>query len=352
MSQASKPVIFSGVQPTGKMHIGNYIGALSVWSELQAHYRSIFCIVDLHALTIPEAVPHDYLRAKVREYAALYVACGIDPERSVIFVQSHVGAHSELTWLLNCVTPVGWLERMTQYKAKSAQLESVSTALLDYPVLQAADILLYDTNLVPVGEDQKQHIELTRDIAQRFAHVYGPIFTIPEPHIRPTGARIMGLDDPAIKMSKSLAERRPGHAVGMVDDPDVISKTVRQAVTDTGREMTFESASPGVLNLLTIYEVLGHEPREAIEARFAGRGYSVLKEQLIELLVERLRPIRTKYRELMDDSRYLDALLEDGARQVRPVAEATLGRAQEAMGVGHLRTGHVTVPLTGRHAPR
>lgn len=328
----SEEVVFSGVQPTGRLHVGNYIGALSVWAELQERYRNIFCIVDLHALTIPEAVDPDRLRAKVREYAALYVASGIDPERSTIFVQSHVSAHSELTWLLNCITPVGWLERMTQYKVKSSHQETVGAGLLDYPVLQAADILLYDTDLVPVGDDQRQHIELTRDIAQRFAHLYEPVFTIPEPHIRESGARIMGLDDPTAKMSKSVAEQKAGHAIGLVDDPDAIDRAVRRAVTDPGREISFADSEPGVLNLLTIFQAMSGESREEVEARFEGGGYGDLKSELTELLVERLRPIRERYEELMEHPDELDRLLERGAAEARPVAEATLDRVREAMG--------------------
>ena len=208
--------VFSGVQPTGKLHLGNYIGTLSQWVENQTRYDNIFCIVDLHALTIPEAVRPALLREKIREVATLYLACGVDPEKSIVFVQSHIPAHAELTWILNCVTPVGWIERMTQYKSKAAQVESVSTGLLDYPVLQAADILLYRTDLVPVGEDQKQHVELAADIAHRFNRLFGEAFVIPQPLMRAEGARIMGLDDPMTKMSKSLGEIRKGHAIGLM----------------------------------------------------------------------------------------------------------------------------------------
>lgn len=327
-----KPVVFSGIQPTGKMHIGNYIGALSVWAENQSKYDNIFCIVDLHALTIPEAIKPEYLRRKVVEFAALYIACGIDPKQSAIFIQSHVPAHAELAWLLNCVTPLGWLERMTQYKSKSTHQESVGTGLLAYPVLQAADILLYNTNLVPVGEDQRQHVELTRDIAQRFAFLYGETFVTPELLIRRSGARIMGLDDPTVKMSKSLGEQRPEHSIGLVDEPDVIRRTVARAVTDTARETRFEHASAGVLNLLTIYEALSGETRPAIEARFADGGYGDLKRQLTELLVETLAPIRKRYQDLMTDPTELDIILRTGAAKVAPVAEATLTRVKRAMG--------------------
>src|SRR5438094_3353172 len=214
--------VFSGIQPTGKLHLGNYIGAISLWVATQAEHEAIFCIADLHALTIPEAARAAHLRAKVRETAAVLVACGIDPARAILFVQSHVPAHTQLAWLLSCVTPVGWLERMIQFKTRSAGLESVGTGLLAYPVLQAADILLYRADLVPVGEDQQQHIELTRDVARRFHTLFGQVFTLPEPMLQPSGARIMGLDDPSAKMSKSRGEPRPRHAIGLVAPPDVI----------------------------------------------------------------------------------------------------------------------------------
>jgi tryptophanyl-tRNA synthetase len=328
----NKSVIFSGIQPTGKPHIGNYIGALSLWVENQDKYDNIFCVVDLHALTNPEAVRPDYLRTKVREFAALYIACGIDPLRSAIFVQSHIPAHSELAWLLNCVTPVSWLERMTQYKVKAARQESVGTGLLDYPVLQAADILLYDTNLVPVGDDQRQHVELTRNIAQRFAALYTETFVLPKALIRDSGARIMGLDNPDDKMSKSLSELRAGHSIGVVDPPDVIRQAIARAVTDPGRETRFAHASPGVLNLLTIYRALSGENRADIEARFDGRGYGDLKRDLTDLVIEKMTPIRKRYHELMAESTELDKILQEGAARVAPVAETTLQRVKIAMG--------------------
>jgi tryptophanyl-tRNA synthetase len=330
----TKPVAFSGIQPTGKMHIGNYIGALSLWVENQDTYDNIFCVVDLHALSDPEAVRPDYLRAKVREFAALYLACGIDPERSVVFVQSHIPAHSELAWLLNCVTPVGWLERMTQYKVKAARRESVGMGLLDYPVLQAADILLYDTDLVPVGDDQRQHVELTRDIAQRFAALYTDTFVLPEALIRQSGARIMGLDSPDDKMSKSIGELRAGHSIGVVDPPDVIRQAIARAITDAGCETRFAHASAGVLNLLTIYQALSGDDRTTIEARFDGRGYGDLKRDVTDVVIEKMTPVRERYRELMADSAELDRILREGARRVAPIAEATLHRVREKMGCG------------------
>jgi tryptophanyl-tRNA synthetase len=229
--------VFSGIQPTGKLHLGNYIGAISLWVAAQAKHEAIFCIADLHALTIPEAARAAHVRARVREAAAILVACGIDPARAILFVQSHVPAHTQLAWLLSCVTPVGWLERMIQFKTRSAALESVGTGLLAYPVLQAADILLYRADLVPVGEDQQQHIEFTRDVARRFHALFGQVFTLPESMLQPSGARIMGLDDPSTKMSKSRGETRPRHAIGLVDPPDAIRNVVMHAVTDPGREV-------------------------------------------------------------------------------------------------------------------
>ena len=326
--------VFSGIQPTGTLHIGNYIGAIQVWVANQAQWDSIFCIVDLHALTIPEAVDPVVLRAKTRELAAVYLACGLDPSHAALFLQSHIAAHAELSWLLTCVTPVGWLERMTQYKTKAGQRSSVSTGLLAYPVLQAADVLLYNTEVVPVGDDQQQHIELARDIAQRFNTLYGEVFVLPAPLIRASGARIMGLDDPTAKMSKSVAAVRPGHAVGLVDPPEVICKAIMGAVTDGGQEIRFAEASAGVGNLMVLYETLSGQDRPTIEARFAGKGYGVLKREVVEVVSATLVPIRQRYLELMDDPTYVEAVLTEGAERVRPLAEATLARAKQQVGVG------------------
>ncbi len=332
--QNQRQRVFSGVQPTGKLHIGNYIGALSLWAENQDRYDNIFCVVDLHALTIPEAIDPARLHAKTRETAALYVACGIDPDQSLIFVQSRVTAHAELTWILNCITPVGWLERMTQYKAKSSLQESVGTGLLDYPVLQAADILLYGTHAVPVGEDQRQHIELTRDIAIRFNRLFGDVFTLPEPLIRKSGARIMALDEPTAKMSKSIGETKVGHSIGLIDPPDLIRKTIMRAATDSGNNAQFETASPGVLNLLTLFEVLSGQSRESIESEFDGKGYGHLKRTVANQVIASLEPIQRRFHELLDDPASLDKMLEAGAEKARPIAEATLNNVKRLMGLG------------------
>lgn len=330
----AKTRVFSGVQPSGELHIGNYVGALRQWVENQDKSDNIFCVVDLHALTIPEQIKAEELRENSRKVAALYIACGIDPEQNIIFIQSHVREHAELAWVFNCVTPLGWLQRMTQFKSKAQQFESIGTGLLVYPTLQAADILLYDTNSVPVGEDQRQHIELTRDIAVRFNNLFGETFVLPNATIPPVGARVMGLDDPEIKMSKSLAVTRPGHAINLLDSPKTIKKAVMSAVTDSERETRFEHASPGVLNLLSIYQVLTHQSKEAIEAKFEGQGYGFLKKELLAVVMETLEPLQARYQEIMSDGASLDAILERGADRAREIATATMDRVKRATGIG------------------
>lgn len=325
--------VFSGVQPTGALHLGTLIGALAPWVREQARHENLFCIVDLHALTIPEAVHPDRLRATVRDVAALYLAAGVDPGHSTIFVQSQVPAHAELAWVLTCVTPLGWLERMTQFKSKSGVSGHVGAGLLTYPVLQAADILLHDTDLVPVGEDQRQHVELTRDIAQRFNHLFGETFVVPTAVIPSAGARVMGFDDPSTKMSKSIAATKTGHAIGLLDPPDVIRRTVMRAVTDTGRETRFDHASPGILNLLLIHEALSREPRAVIEARFEGRGYGELKAAVADQVIATLAPIQQRFTELRADPDVLTRMLDDGAERVRPRADATMDRVRRAVGL-------------------
>jgi len=325
--------VFSGVQPIGKLHIGTYLGALSVWAENQQNYDNMFCIVDLHALTIPEAINVADFGRKIKETACIYLACGIDPGKSSIFIQSNVPEHTELAWILNCITPLGWLERMTQYKMKSKQSESIGTGLLDYPVLQAADILLYDTNVVPVGEDQRQHIELTRDIAQRFNNLFGETFSLPEALIRKEGARIMGLDDPEVKMSKILGEIREGHSIGILDTPEVIKRAVMRAVTDSGNEVRFDKALPGVVNLLAIYEVFTKRPRKDIEEHFEGKGYGFLKREVADAVIEGLAPVREKYDYITKDPDYVDKVLEQGAYKAKSIASATLKKVKLALGI-------------------
>ncbi|MBI2829632.1 MAG: tryptophan--tRNA ligase [Chloroflexi bacterium] len=323
--------VFSGIQPTGNIHIGNYLGAIKQWVASQAEYDNIFCIVDLHAITVPQDPVG--LNSKTRELAALLVAAGIDPRQSALFVQSHVCAHSELAWILNCFIPMGWMSRMTQFKEKSAgQRESVSVGLFDYPALMAADILLYSTDIVPVGEDQVQHVELTRDVAQRFNSIYGKTFKIPKAIIPEAGARIMGLDDPTKKMSKS--EERPGHAIYLLDSPAYILSKLMRATTDSLRDVHFDEDRPGVNNLLTIYQSFTSQSKEEIEAHFAGKGYSDLKKETAEMVIDGLSPLQARYRELTADPSYIDSLLTEGADRVRPTAEKTLSLVKEKVGLG------------------
>jgi tryptophanyl-tRNA synthetase len=328
---ARKTRVFSGIQPSGKAHIGNYLGAMRRWVAEQHLKDNYFCIVDLHAITVPQ--DPIALRQRTRELAAIYLAVGLDPAVSTIFLQSQVPAHAECCWILNCVTPVGWLERMTQYKLKSQQGESASAGLLVYPVLQAADILLYDADEVPVGEDQSQHVELARDIAQRFNHLYGETFVLPRLVLPPVGARIRALNDPARKMSKS-ASHESGHAIGLADHPDEIRRVLRRAVTDPGREITFgqDEARAGVNNLLEIYELISGQTRPAIEAHFAGQGYAVLKAELAEVVIEALDPIRRRYLQLLADPPELERLLAIGAERARGIAEAKLAELKHKVG--------------------
>lgn len=327
-----KKIVFSGIQPTGKLHLGNYLGAIKHWGMDQDTNRGIFCIVDLHAITIYQKP--DILRTQTRELAGLLLACGIDPQKSLLFVQSHVSAHAELAWILNCIAPVGWLERMTQYKDKSAKQESVSTGLLDYPVLQAADILLYQTHYVPVGEDQRQHIELTRDIAQRFNYLYGEEFTVPEGIIPKVGAKIVGLDDPSIKMSKSVAVTNRFHAIGLLDTADEIWSTMKRATTDSGQEIIFSDKpeKAGVNNLLTIYQAFSGQTKEEIESHFAGKYYSVLKREVADVLIESLKPIQDRYNQFLADPALLDSILKAAAQEAREMAENTLRKIKYAVG--------------------
>lgn len=322
------------MQPTGDLHLGNYVGALRQWVAGQDERDNVFCVVDLHALTIPEAVDPKELKNSVRSTAALYLAAGVDPDKSVIFAQSHVHQHAELTWLLNCVTPLGWLYRMTQFKSKSEGRESVGAGLLDYPVLQAADIILYDTDVVPVGADQVQHIELTRDIAQRFNNLFGEVFVLPKAEVPQAGARIMGLDDPTAKMSKSIEAERPGHAINLLDGPAAVKKAVMSAVTDSERELRFEHASPGVKNLLTILQVTSGRTMDDIAAELEGGGYGTLKRATVEAVNGLLEPLQARYHEYMNDVASLDAVLEAGAEKARAIAARTTDKAKAAMGVG------------------
>ncbi|MBC8161840.1 MAG: tryptophan--tRNA ligase [Roseiflexaceae bacterium] len=325
-----KTRVFSGIQPSGALHIGNYLGAIQQWVAGQGQKTNFICVVDLHAITVPQEPAA--LRQQTRELTALLIACGIDPQQTTLFVQSHVRAHAECCWILNCVTPLGWLERMTQYKQKAQKQESVLVGLLDYPILQAADILLYDTDEVPIGEDQKQHVELTRDIAQRFNYQFGETFVVPKPVIRESGARIMGLNDPTAKMSKSDTVR--GHAIRITDGPDEIKYAIKRAVTDAHSQISFSSdpERAGVNNLLQIYQLFTGKTRPEIEAHFAGKGYGALKGDLMDVITESLRPIRERYQHLLADPAELDRLLAIGAEQARAVAEPKCREVLERVG--------------------
>jgi tryptophanyl-tRNA synthetase len=326
-----KERVFSGIQPSGDMHVGNYLGAVKNWVTMASQYDCIYCVVDLHAVTVYQ--DPKTLREKSREAAALIMAAGIDPKKSTVFIQSHIHAHAELTWLLNCLAPIGWMQRMTQFKEKSEkQREKVSVGLFSYPVLMAADILLYDTDLVPVGEDQKQHLEFTRDLALRFNNKYGETFVVPEPSIPAVGARIMGLEHPEKKMSKS--EGGEGNTINLLDHPDKIRKKIKRATTDSLRDILFDESRPGIFNLLVLYELFTGDEREVIQARFEGKGYGDLKTELAEVVVEGLRPLQSRYKELTEDPTYIDTLLSQGADRIRPVAERVLAKAKQRMGVG------------------
>lgn len=324
-----KARIFSGVQPSGNLHIGNYLGALKNWVEIQGNYESIFGIVDLHAITVPQDPAE--LRSKIRETAALFLAVGIDPKQSTIVVQSSVPEHSELAWMLTCVTPVGWLERMTQYKAKSQAQETIGDGLLQYPVLMAADILIYQAAIVPVGDDQAQHLELTRDIAQRFNSLYGETFVMPATHLPAVGARIMGLDEPDTKMSKSATGS--GHAVGLLDPIDQVRKKIMRATTDSQPAVSFESLGSGVQNLLNIFQAFSGWSGEKMREHFSDMRYGDLKKQVAEMVVASLEPLQKRYHDIMTEPGYLDRVLREGAERVSPIAKSTVQLVKERMGL-------------------
>ena len=327
----NKQRVFSGIQPSGTSHLGTYLGALKNWVAVQEQYESYFCIVDLHAITVPQ--DPKVLRANVWEMAAIFVAVGLDPERSVIFRQSRVSGHAELAWLLNCIARVGELSRMTQFKDKSQRggADSASVGLYDYPVLQAADILLYNAHLVPVGEDQRQHLELTRTLARRFNSLYGNTFVAPEPMILETGARVMALDEPTSKMSKSAPT--PAGYIALLDEPDVIRRKIRRAKTDSGSEVVASPDKPAITNLLNIYAGLTRRAVPEIEEQYRSRGYGDFKKDLAEVVVESLTPIRERTLELLEDPRELDGILEAGAERAREVASSTLHDAWAKLGL-------------------
>ncbi|MGD6855247.1 tryptophan--tRNA ligase [Bacillus infantis] len=325
--------IFSGIQPSGTLTLGNYIGAMKQFVELQNEYNCYFCIVDQHAITVQQ--DRMELRKNIRSLAALYLAVGIDPEKATLFIQSEVPAHAQAGWMMQCVSYIGELERMTQFKDKSHGKEAVSSGLLTYPPLMAADILLYKTDLVPVGEDQKQHLELTRDLAERFNKKYNDIFTIPEVRIAKVGARVMSLQDPAKKMSKSDSNKKS--FISLLDDPKQIEKKIKSAVTDSEGIVKFDKENkPGVSNLLSIYSILSGRTIEDIEAQYEGKGYGDFKGDLAKVVVDTIVPIQEKYTQLMESSE-LDEILDKGAEKAQYTANKMLAKMENAMGLGRKR---------------
>ncbi len=325
--------IFSGIQPSGTITIGNYIGAMQQFVELQHDYNCYFCIVDQHAITVPQ--DPEQLRQNIRSLAALYLAVGIDPDKATLFIQSEVPAHAQAGWILQCISYIGELERMTQFKDKSAGKEAVSAGLLTYPPLMAADILLYNADLVPVGEDQKQHIELTRDLAERFNRKYKNIFTIPDIQLPKVGARIMSLQDPSKKMSKSDPNKRA--YISLLDEPKQIEKKIKSAVTDSEGSVRYDKENkPGVSNLLSIYSIFSGKTIEELEREYEGIGYGQFKKDLAEVVIDKLKPIQEKYNELID-SQELDEILDRGREKANAVASETLKKMEDAIGLGRKR---------------
>jgi len=325
-----KKTIFSGIQPSGSLTLGSYLGAIRNWVDLQEAYNCIYCIVDLHAITVRQDPAQ--LRRRTLEQLAQYIACGLDPEKNVLFIQSHVPAHAELAWVLGCYTMFGELSRMTQFKDKSAKhADNINAGLFTYPVLMAADILLYQTALVPVGEDQKQHVELARDIANRFNGVYSDTFVMPEPFIPKTGARIMSLIAPENKMSKSdIAE---GGCICLMDSPDQIMRCFKRAVTDSETEIRFDMANKkGISNLMTIYSCVTGKTMDEITNEFAGKGYGVFKTAVGEAVVEKLRPIRERSEEILRDKAYLEQIYAQGAERASYIARKTLDKVYRKVG--------------------
>lgn len=327
MTNFQKPIAFSGIQPSGIIHLGNYLGSIKNWLGLQEHYQCIFCLVDYHAITVRQK-PEE-LRKNTEDLLKLYLACGVDPARSIIFIQSRVPAHTELAWILNTVAYIGELKRMTQFKDKADQHKgNANVGLFDYPVLMAADILLYQTNIVPVGQDQLQHVELTRTLARRFNQTYGETFTVPEPLIG-KGAKIMGLDDPAKKMSKSA--KNLASYIALTDDAETVRKKIAKAVTDSGREIKLTSEKPAISNLLVIYHLLSGVSIKDLEKKYADKGYAEFKKDLAEAIIGFLKPIQEKIKTL--DQTTINQIIEDGVKQAQTLSQLTLSRVKEKMGL-------------------
>lgn len=324
-----KQIIFSGIQPSGKLTLGNYLGAVRNWNKLQDEYECYYCIVDMHAMTQLQ-VPKDF-RRQTLEGLAMLLACGLDPEKNTLFIQSHVPAHAEAAWVMSCMTYFGELSRMTQFKDKSAkQSDNINAGLFTYPVLMACDILLYQTDLVPVGSDQKQHIELTRDVADRFNNRYSDTFTIPKPYIPKVGAKIMSLQEPEKKMSKSDTNENAN--IYLLDTPEVIKKKFKRAVTDSVGVVQLSDEQPGVKNLITIYSVCKDVTAEEVVEEFKGQGYGVFKEAVADAVIEVLKPIQDKFYELMSDKSYLEEVYKDGANRAERTARKTLRKMYKKVG--------------------
>ena len=329
MDNVAKKRVLSGIQPSGELCISNYIGALKNWIALQDEYECVYLIVDLHSLTV-EQVPAD-LRKRCYSYVAQYLACGIDPDKSLIVVQSHVPEHAELTWVLNTITYLGELNRMTQFKDKSKKQKNINLGLYTYPVLMASDILLYQADLVPVGADQKQHLELSRDLAIRFNGKYSPTFTVPEPFIPKQGARIMSLQDPESKMSKS--DENPNNYISLLDDPSVIMKKFKRAVTDSETEIRYDESRKGLHNLINIYSAYTGDSQKKIEDMYVGKMYSDFKVDLADIVIDALKPIQEEYNRIYSDKTQLDQILKDGAEKARYQARKTLDKVYRKVGL-------------------
>ena len=325
-----KKTIFSGIQPSGILTLGNYLGAVKNWVALQNEYDCYYCVVDLHAITVRQDPA--MLRRRTLDTMSILIASGIDPKENVLYMQSHVSAHAELAWLLNCFTYMGELSRMTQFKEKSARAgDNINAGLFTYPVLMAADILLYQADLVPVGVDQKQHLELTRDIAIRFNNIYGDVFTVPEPYIPKAGAKIMSLQEPEQKMSKS--DENENAFISLLDPPDAIARKLRRAVTDSDGEIRFAEEKPGVSNLLTIYSALTGKTIAESETDFAGQGYGVLKQGVTDAVIAELEPLQKRYREVRADKAFLESVMTENAEKAAYAARKTLSKAQRKIGL-------------------
>ncbi|WRE28774.1 tryptophan--tRNA ligase [Helicobacter pylori] len=323
-----KKRVFSGIQPTGQIHLGNYLGAIKHWVEMQDEYENLFCVVNSHAITLP--IDPVFLKSQSYELVKLLLACGINPNQSGLFIQSEVDEHPALAWLLNCQVSMGEMQRMTQFKDKSLKNpKSVNVGLFNYPILMASDILLYQSDLVPVGEDQKQHLELTRNIAEKFNRDFGNCFKVPEPLIAKVGARVMGLDDPKVKMSKS--HQGANHAIFLLDEPDIIVRKIKKAATDSTGVIAFDEKREGVFNLLNIYMLLSNESPENIEERFKNKGYGDFKKELAEVVIQALKPIQERYKEISDDE--VKAILNGGVKKAKPLAQTTYQKAKELMGL-------------------